>query len=361
MNKKNLVLLFGGRSSEHNVSLESAKNVASAIDPQQFQLHLIGIDRNGIWHAVDAELLQKTDVAKPIQLENSGPQVFIVPSPSGAKIIRLDNGESIGQADVVFPVMHGTLGEDGAIQGFLRMLDLPFVGCGILASSVGMDKDFTKRILRDAGIPVADFVTLQKDTASSSDFARLTTRLGLPFFLKPANQGSSVGVHKVADANKFASALQDAFKYDTKLMVEKFVKGREIECSVLGNRLPKVSAPGEVMPQHDFYSYEAKYLDENGALLKIPADLSEALTKKVQALALRTYEVLGCEGLARVDFFLTENGEVYVNEINTIPGFTKISMYPKMWSQSGLNYTELINKLISLAIERTVEDRTLVR
>jgi D-alanine-D-alanine ligase len=224
-----------------------------------------------------------------------------------------------------------------------------------------MDKDFSKRVMRDAGLPIGKFVCLKKHLPATHDFNALKRELGLPFFLKPANMGSSVGVHKVGSEEKFKSALSDAFRYDTKVMIEEFIPGREIECSVLGNKQTSASLPGEVMPQHEFYSYDAKYLDENGAKLKIPADLSPDLQQKTRELALRVYDVLGCEGMTRVDFFMTKENKLVVNEINTIPGFTKISMYPKMWNATGLGYSDLIDKLVQLAIERANDDKALSR
>jgi D-alanine-D-alanine ligase len=247
--------------------------------------------------------------------------------------------------------MHGPYGEDGTIQGFLKMADVPFVGAGILGSAVGMDKDVMKRLLRDAGIPVGKFIVLQSHD-KITPFAEAEAALGSPLFIKPANMGSSVGISKVADGAEYTAAVDLAFRYDDKIVVEEFIPGREIECGVLGNEEPAASVPGEVIPAHDFYSYDAKYLDEKGASLQIPAKLDEKTVKRIQELAIKTFRALCCEGLARVDFFLKTNGDLIVNEINTIPGFTKISMYPKMWEASGVSYTDLITRLIELAISR---------
>ncbi|MEK7356671.1 MAG: D-alanine--D-alanine ligase, partial [Bdellovibrionota bacterium] len=295
-----------------------------------------------------------------IDLEAVGNEVFIVPGPNKtAEILELSSGKRLGTIDAVFPILHGPYGEDGTMQGYLRLLGLPFVGPGVLGSAVGMDKDVTKRLLAQAGLPIPKFVALKRHDTKSHDFETLKRELGLPFFLKPANMGSSVGVHKISSQEKFAAALKDAFQYDTKVMVEEFIQGREIECAVLGNKDLTASVPGEVMPQHEFYSYEAKYLDENGARLAIPAELTSSQVEQVKAMALKVFLTLECEGLSRVDFFLKKDGQLLVNEINTIPGFTKISMYPKMMGATGVSYSDLIDKLITLAIERTKEERSL--
>lgn len=258
--------------------------------------------------------------------------------------------DGLRKLDVVFPVLHGTYGEDGSVQGLLRMLDLPFVGPDILGSAVGMDKDVAKRLLRDARIPIADFIALERGEAWSAK--AVWKRLGKPVFVKPANQGSSVGVHKAKNDAELARAVKDAFRYDSKILIEEAVPGREIEVSVLGDARPSASVAGEVIPHHEFYSYEAKYLDENGAGLMIPAKLSAAEMRKVRDLAVRAYRTLALEGMARVDFFMRKGGGFVVNEVNTIPGFTKISMYPKLWEATGVPYGSLIDRLIALALAR---------
>lgn len=357
-----IALVFGGQSAEHAVSLESAKNVMEALDPQKYEVHLLAIDKNGVWRSLsDRDSLRNTDVAKPIDVSQASGPVWLVPGTNGVEILTLDTHKKLGTIDVVFPILHGPYGEDGTIQGYFRLMGLPFVGSGVLGSSVGMDKDFTKRVLRDAGLPTPKCICLRRHKTDMHDFNALKAELGLPFFLKPANMGSSVGVHKVTDETKFKSALADAFRYDTKVLVEEFIKGREIECSVLGNKEISASVPGEILPQHDFYSYEAKYLDENGAKLKIPADLSPRLAQETRDLSLKVYEALHLEGMSRVDFFLTDDDRLLVNEVNTIPGFTKISMYPKMWGATGLSYSDLIDRLIQLALERTAEEKSLER
>jgi len=261
--------------------------------------------------------------------------------------------------DVVFPVLHGPFGEDGTVQGLLKLAGIPFVGPSILGSAVGMDKDVMKRLLRDAGIPIAAFMVFKRSERDAIHFRDVKKRLGIPVFVKPANLGSSVGVSKVNNKKGFLRACENAFQYDNKILVEAYIKGREIECAVLGNEHPLASLPGEVIPSHEFYSYEAKYLDDKGARLQVPARLSPSATKAVQRLAVQTFTTLCCEGMARVDFFLRDNGKLIVNEINTIPGFTAISMYPKLWGASGVSYQKLIDTLLKLALERFKRDKAL--
>jgi len=353
MSKKIRVgVLFGGKSSEHEVSLQSARNVIDAIDKTKYEVVPIGIDKTGRWFLNEAEkLLPESNKVGLAEVKDQSSFVALVPEGRG-ELVRPSQLGSLGSVDVVFPILHGPLGEDGTVQGLLKLADVPFVGPGVLGSAAGMDKDVMKRLIRDAGIPTADFVTVMRYQASDIDVEAVIDRLGLPLFVKPANQGSSVGISKVKDRSELSDALAKAFQYDNKVLIEAFGGKREIECAVLGNEHPESSIPGEVLPLHEFYSYEAKYLDENGAVLKIPADLSEEQIKEVQALAVQTFQVLCCEGMARVDCFLTDRGQWLVNEINTIPGFTRISMYPKLWQASGLSYPDLIDKLIQLAIER---------
>lgn len=339
--KLRIGVLFGGRSSEHEISLLSARSVIEAINRSRYDIALIGIGKDGRWLGAKGEsyLLNAADPKK------------IAINPAATKELAIRPGVGgIGPVDVIFPVLHGTYGEDGGIQGLLRMLDLPFVGPDILGSAVGMDKDVAKRLLRDAGIPIADFFAVRGPDEISFQTARKA--LGMPVFIKPANQGSSVGVSKANDPASYKKALKDAFSYDTKVLIEQAVPGREIEVAVLGNEDPEASVPGEVIPHHEFYSYEAKYLDEDGAGLEIPARLSAAQVKEVRNLALHVFRALELEGMARVDFFLKQDGAFVVNEVNTIPGFTKISMYPKLWGASGLPYPKLIDRLVALALER---------
>lgn len=351
MNKIRVGIIFGGRSAEHEVSLQSAKNVIAAINRDKYEVVLIGMDKEGGWHLTGETgyLLNETN-PKLIALNKMENELALVPGESSRQLINMTKETAISRLDVVFPVLHGTYGEDGTIQGMLKLIDIPFVGAGVLGSAVGMDKDVAKRLLRDAGIRIADFITLRKET--DADFAAAREKLGLPLFIKPANMGSSVGVSKVDSEEEFLAGVKKAFEFDMKVLVEECIKGREIECSVLGNDDPIVSVPGEIIPSHEFYSYEAKYIDEKGAILVIPAKLSVGEIAEFRETAKKVYETLDCEGMARVDFFLKENGEIIVNEINTIPGFTRISMYPKLWESSGIGYGELIDRLIGLALER---------
>jgi D-alanine-D-alanine ligase len=353
MAKKRVGILFGGKSVEHEVSLQSARNVYEAVDPAKFDVTLIGIDKAGQWHVCDAALLgAATSPSAELAAGAAGESLALVPGETEHALVETGSQRGLPRLDVVFPVLHGTYGEDGTVQGLLKLANVPFVGAGVLGSAVGMDKDVAKRILRDAGIPVARSITLTTRTATGATFAGLAEKLGAPFFVKPANSGSSVGVSKVRDAAGWAAARTEALRYDRKLLAEEFIRGREIEVAVLGNDDPQASVPGEIIPQHDFYSYEAKYLDENGALLRIPADLPPDVSARVRQLAVDTFAALECAGMARVDFFVCADGRICVNEINTIPGFTKISMYPKLWEATGVPYRQLIERLLDLAIER---------
>ena len=352
-------VIFGGRSAEHEVSLQSAKNVIQAINKDKYDIILIGIDKDGRWHLQNqsAYLLNESN-PKLIKLNASTETLAIVPGQGASPLMPIATGEAPGKIDVAFPVLHGTFGEDGTVQGLLKLLDIPFVGASILGSSVGMDKDVMKRLLRDAGLPLGKFhVYYRQDGIASVNFSKIESELGLPVFVKPANAGSSVGVSKARTKEELLKAVSHAFEYDSKILVEEFIPGREIECAVLGNHSPIASIPGEIIPHHEFYSYEAKYIDADGAGLEIPAKLTGEQTKEMQRIAVETFKTLCCEGMGRVDCFLTKEGKIYVNEINTIPGFTKISMYPKLWAATGISYEELIERLLSLAIERFEEEQ----
>jgi D-alanine-D-alanine ligase len=360
MRKIRVGLIFGGKSSEHEVSLQSAKNIIDALDTERFDVALIGIDKQGRWHVSSGEdfLLNAEDPAR-IALNRSGHELALVPGRDSGQLQALQPAQALQQIDVAFPIVHGTLGEDGSLQGLLRMANLPFVGSGVLGSAVAMDKDVSKRLLRDAGLQVAAYACFNRSTAAQADFATLAAQLGLPLFVKPANQGSSVGVSKVHGAEQFQAALQLALRYDHKVLVEAAIAGREIECAVLGNEQPQASVCGEVVVHDDFYSYDTKYLSESGADIVVPAAIDATTQARIQQVALRAYQALDCAGLARVDVFLTADAQIVVNEINTLPGFTRISMYPKLWQASGLGYRELITRLIELALERHAQDRAL--
>lgn len=355
--KTRIAVLFGGQSAEHEISLLSAKNVIAALDPAKYEITLIGIDRSGRWqlNSDAAFLLNNAGKALPNFSGTAQTALSVVP---GGKSLRLVGGGEERGCDVVFPVLHGPFGEDGTVQGLLKLAGLPFVGADVLGSAVGMDKDVSKRLLKEAGLPQARFLVLRRSEHKGQDkkaaFAAVSAELGLPLFIKPANMGSSVGVSKVSSAAEWQKALDLAFLYDDKVVVEEAIaRAREIEVAVLGDDDELlVSLPGEIEVHADFYSYEAKYLDEKGASLHIPAELRPEQIAAVQELAKASFRTLCCEGMARVDCFLTEDGRFLVNEINTIPGFTQISMYPKLFEHSGISYGELLERLIGLAIKR---------
>jgi D-alanine-D-alanine ligase len=345
-------IVFGGRSSEHQVSLVSAKSVLEAIPRDKYEPVMIGIDLIGTWHHIqtDALLLDVSSIDS-IHLPSGETQLTADMGNARAPFTSLEKKDFYESIDVVFPILHGKNGEDGTMQGFLQLMDIPFVGPETLGSAIGMDKDVCKRLLRDAGISVAKWVTIRKDDKINMELLEKT--LGFPMFVKPANAGSSVGVGKAKNITDLLKAIVEAFVHDEKILVEEAIEGREIECAVLGNmKNMRASIAGEVIPHHDFYSYKAKYLDENGAGLVIPADIPETALQNIQKTAIKTCRTLECEGMSRVDFFLKKDGSIVLNEINTIPGFTKISMYPKLWEASGVSYPDLIDTLLQLAIER---------
>jgi len=352
--KLRVAVLFGGRSAEHEISLISARNIVAAMDKQKYDIIPIGIDKVGRWFFDEgSRLLNGTQ-----RVASSGRNGFTALVPgSKSPLIKISGRSVLRNIDVVFPVLHGPFGEDGTVQGLLKLANLPFVGAGVLGSAVGMDKDVMKRLLRDAKLPVPKFLVFER--GAKIDFREVNRILGLPLFIKPANLGSSVGINKASDRKGFDDGVREAFRFDNKILIEEYVKGREIECSVLGNENPIASLPGEIVTRHEFYSYDAKYIDDKGAELVVPAKLPQAIVRRVQEIALRTFKVLCCEGMARVDFFLRPNGRVVVNEINTIPGFTTISMYPKLWEASGLRYSSLIDRLINLALERFRKEQNL--
>jgi D-alanine-D-alanine ligase len=336
--KLRVAILFGGKSAEHEISLISARNIVAAMDKKKYRIVAIGIDKQGRWfHDQGARLLSDKSAAR-VEPRRGAPGAL----PLAA----------LNRADVAFPVLHGPFGEDGTVQGLLKVADLPFVGAGVLGSAVGMDKDVMKRLLRDAGIPIARFLVFDSPAKGKISFARVRRELGLPVFVKPANLGSSVGISKAERPDELSHAVKEAFRYDSKIIIEENIGGREIECAVLGNENPMASVAGEIITGHDFYSYDAKYIDSQGARLVIPAELPRSVARRVRELSARAFRVLCCSGMARVDFFLRGRDEIFVNEINTIPGFTAISMYPKLWAASGLSYSRLIDRLIQLALQK---------
>lgn len=345
---KNIIVICGGKSAEHEVSLLSARNIVCAMDRQVFLPLPIVISRQGCWHVLNesAFMNEGTDFE---QILLTGEMCTLMRLPEQTILLTL-SGKQIA-IDAAFPLVHGPMGEDGTLQGMLEMMSIPYVGSGVLSSAIGMDKDIFKQILAKHHISVGPFITL-KDKNNFPSFDEVTQQLESKIlFIKPSVMGSSVGIRKVSTKEQYDAAVSQAFMYSFKVLVEKYLSGQEVECSVLGNQHPVASCVGEVIPHHEFYSYEAKYLDPNGAELVIPAKLLPAVAEEVRQLAIRAFEMIECKGFARVDFFVTPENKVYVNELNSIPGFTAISMYPKMWEASGLGYTALISKLIELAYE----------
>ena len=359
--KTQLAVLCGGQSAEHEVSIVSAKNVIQALDKNKYDILIIIIAKNGEWYLCQSleKFINTADIQNLLETDYCQKATLIL-GQHKKPLITLNGAARAVAIDVVFPVLHGSNGEDGTMQGLLELANIPYVGPGVLGSAICMDKVIAKRLLCEAKIPNAKFLTFSHHEKANIHFETIMEKLGLPFFIKPANTGSSVGISKVKTPAEFTVAVELAFQYDHKIIMEEFIKGREIECSVLGNEIPETSLPGEIIPHHEFYTYEAKYIDPNGATLVTPAELPKPLIVKIQTLAKQVYQALNCEGMARIDFFVTADDKLYVNEANTIPGFTQISQYPKMWAASGLPYSELLDKLIGLALERFKRNRVLV-
>ncbi len=341
MKKTRVAILYGGRSVEHGVSINSARNIAEYIDRSRFIVVPIGITEQGTWHLTKT-VTKDIRTGRPLTA-NLNPQ----------KPWLLDGSKKI-KFDIVFPVLHGTDGEDGSIQGFFKSLTVPLVGTGVLGSALSMNKIVAKRLLKEAGIPVTEFIPLCFSDPVKPTFEDIQKAMGLPFMVKAASLGSSVGVTKVNSKAEFAKAIKDAFRYDQELLFERYVKGREIECAILGNAPPKASMPGEIIisKEYEFYTFDAKYVDSTAVSIKVPAILPKDQVDRIRELSVRAFQALKCEDYARVDLFLSENGEVYVNEINTIPGFTNSSMFPMMWRERGISFTNLITRLIALAQKR---------
>ena len=352
-------IIFGGRSGEHEVSLVSARSIMAAIDKVKYEVVPIGITKQGAWITAGDPMKQLTESAGAVP-----PQLSQALTVSNTRELIPGTGQGgIPQLDVIFPVLHGPFGEDGTIQGLLELADLPYVGCGVLGSAVGMDKAIAKALFRDAGLPTApDIVVLRKtwEEQPRQVAERVAQEIGYPCFVKPANLGSSVGISKAHGPDELEAAMNLATAHDRKVLIEEALVAREIECSVLGNDEPVASVLGEIVPKREFYDYQAKYGDE-GTDLIIPADLPPALAQRIREMAVTAFRTLELSGLARVDFFvLRDSGQVYINEVNTLPGFTSISMYPKLWEASGLPYSELIDRLVDLAFERYADkQRTL--
>lgn len=339
-----VAILFGGKSVEHDVSVLSAQNIAKYIDKTKFEPVYIGISKQGNWYLCP-------DVTKDIS-KGSPLQVQLV--AAHPKFISAEDSFTI---DVVFPMLHGTDGEDGSIQGLLKTLDVPFVGSDTLGSAVAMDKLIAKHVLKNSDIPVARYLNYSKNQIVEVNYHTIVAQLGSPFIIKPANLGSSVGVYKIANPEGFKEKVEELFKFDTMMLVEEFIEGRELECAVIGNKNPKASPAGEIILKgnYEFYSFEAKYVDGNAVDIIIPAKIDKSIEKEIQSLSIKAFQAAACKDLARIDIFLTHDGKVIVNEINTIPGFTNISMYPKLIEQLGISYSNLITKLLTMAQERYAE------
>ncbi|MDR1931742.1 MAG: D-alanine--D-alanine ligase [Spirochaetales bacterium] len=355
---KTVLVLYGGRSGEHEVSLRSAASVVSNLD-SRWKILLGGITREGLWYLQGEEYCAKArEEAAPVLeiLQNPETLMSVIPGRG------LAAGGKLLAADVVFPVLHGSFGEDGLLQGLLENAMLAYVGAGVLGSSLSMDKDKVKRVWKEAGLPVVPSFTLEKETWLKSLKGKpegktlldaVQREFGCPFFVKPSGAGSSVGITRVHKEDEAERALEAAFQFDTKILIEKAINAREIECSVLGNFTPRAFTPGEIVPSHEFYDYDAKYIDPEGARLFIPAKLEAAALDRIKAMAVEAYAAAGAEGMSRIDFFVDKDtGNIYINEINTIPGFTSISMFPRMCAHDGLSYPDLLNELLELGIER---------
>ncbi len=357
--KIHLGVIFGGRSGEHEVSMMSARSVLSVLDTNKYEITQIGITHTGEWWSGD-DVLEQFEKNSTENLY----RVILSPEPGDSglyKRMKKGNGEELfplTNLDVIFPVLHGTFGEDGTLQGLLEMADIAYVGAGVLGSAVGMDKGVFKEVMRANQIPVVDWIICtRKDTVNDLDkvITKAEEMAAYPLFVKPANLGSSVGITKCKNHSDLRAGILEAARYDRRILIERGVNAREIEISVLGNEEPRASIPGEIKPSDEFYSYRAKYLDGKSELF-IPAPLSPDQIKQIQEIAIRTYRVIDCAGMARIDFLLDrETEDLYVNEVNTIPGFTSISMYPKLWEASGITYPELVDQLIELALERKKE------
>jgi D-alanine-D-alanine ligase len=348
--KKKVAILYGGRSVEHGVSVNSAKNIFEFLDKDLFEPLAIGITKNGQW------FLTKS-VDKNIE---QGEALGMTLNPEQPGFILLASSDRI-KADIIFPVLHGTDGEDGSIQGLIKALNIPMVGTGVLGSSISMNKIVAKRLLQEAGIPVTKFLSFHFSDQNKIKFESIEKALGLPFMVKSASLGSSVGVTKVSQKSDFKKAIDEAFRYDHEVIIEEFVVGREIECAILGNSPAQASNPGEIVisKEYEFYTFDAKYVDSKAVEIKVPAELSKTEIKKIREVSLQAFQALHCEDFSRVDLFLTKKGKVYVNEINTIPGFTNSSMYPMMWRERGITFSDLISKLINFAFERHIANKRL--
>ena len=340
---KTVLLIYGGKSVEHEISIRSAKNVYENIDKNLFKVVLAGIDKTGLWYLHQTV---STDISQGIPIAPL--PVSVVP-----EIMNLADHSRI-RYDIVFPVLHGTDGEDGAVQGIFKAFNVPLVGCSVLGSAVAMDKIVSKKLLKESGVPVADYFYFTSGEKDAFSFEKIVEKIGLPFMVKAGALGSSVGISKVSSIEEYETALRDSFLYGNQVLVEQFVKGRELECGVIGNEHPEATLPGEIIlkKNYDFYNYQAKYQDEDAIDIVIPADTSEKIAKEIQKCCVMAYQALNCNDYARVDLFLTDDNKIIINEINTIPGFTNVSMFPMLWKNMGLVYGDLITKLLQMAWKR---------
>ncbi|MEQ8353487.1 MAG: D-alanine--D-alanine ligase family protein [Leptospiraceae bacterium] len=361
---QNVGLVFGGKSAEHEISILSARNIDRILKEISLEVVWIYLNRRGAFFLVDCgqfpsekdletlnELSESSEATTAIKAGSSKGHPLGLHPGSFNPLRKTENGEAV-DVDIFFPIVHGTGGEDGILQGLFHTLDRPFVGCDVFASALGMDKSAMKVHLKETGIPSARYKVLRSNERNQINYENITSELGSPVFIKPSRQGSSVGVSRATDQISFQKACDMAFRFDDCILVEEQIAGKEIECAVLGNEDPRASIIGQILPKDGFYSYESKYIDAEGAKLLIPADITENQSYRVQQLALETYRTLYCEGLARVDCFLTDDDRIYVNEINTLPGFTDISMYPTLWEKSGLTRPDLLRSLLDLALQR---------
>lgn len=365
----NVTILFGGKTGEHEVSLVSASSVAKHINDKKHNINLVAITKDGLWYLQDkTELARlKAEPKASLEAKTTENQVIVVPGKGkNGGLSLVNNGKVIAlPTDVVFPVLHGTYGEDGLVQGLLEMAELPYCGCDVMSSALSMDKEKTKQIWQNAGLPIVPFITVKNtdrnDAATFENIIKKSERdFEWPVFIKPCKAGSSVGASKACNREEFIKAIDEALLWDNKILVEPFINAREIECSVTGYNEISVYTPGEIVPSHEFYDYEAKYIDPDGAALKIPADLDDETIRNVREIAVKAFKALDGCGCSRIDFFLDKNdGKFYLNEINTMPGFTNISMFPKLCEASGLPYPDMLEKLLALGIERFNATRAL--
>lgn len=359
--KKKIGIIFGGESGEHEVSIQSAANIFEALDTEKYEPFLIGVDKKSFWRlGKDLSIILNRDNPKAVSIAPEAPIVEPIKGEEGKLLLFFEESGSFAQdIDVVFPIIHGSLGEDGCLQGFLKWMGIPYAGASVLGSAIGMDKDVAKRLLKEEGVPVCEFRRYTREDCREKKYSTGAKELGYPLFVKPCNAGSSLGISKVKKESELQSSVERALLFDEKILLEEAVMGRELECAVLGNEKPTASCFGEIIPKAEFYSYDAKYVDENGAKLVAPAEIPKEAENEMKEIAIKAFQTLECEGMARVDFFLRSDGKPFVNEINTLPGFTKISMYPRLWALSGLPCGRLLDRLIGLGMERSEREKKL--